>query len=53
MDICGVAEILQRQGYDGWVICENKRTLDAYRGLLKLGWFVNQSLTKSLEQEGA
>lgn len=49
VDIIGALQILKSSGYDGWVICENKRTLDVYRGLLKLGWFVNQQLAECLE----
>ncbi|MCU6763646.1 Xylose isomerase-like TIM barrel [uncultured Roseburia sp.] len=43
-DLIKAAEQLKRNGFDGWVICENKNTLDVYKGLLKLGWFVNNRL---------
>ena len=49
VDISGVLKILQENHYDGWIVCENRRTLDVYRGLLKLGWFVNQKLKKELQ----
>lgn len=49
VDIAGAIKILENHRYDGWVICENKRTLDVYRGLLKLGWFVNYRLAKNLK----
>ena len=48
IDLVAAVKTLQDQKYDGWVVCENKRTLDAYRGLLKLGWFVNQKLQQEL-----
>ncbi len=48
VDLIGILQHLQKSGYDGWIICENRRTLDVYRGLLKLGWFVSQRLKKSL-----
>lgn len=49
VDIAGAMNCLKENGYDGWVICENKKTLDVYRGLLKLGWFVNCRLAKDLK----
>ncbi|MCI8993403.1 MAG: sugar phosphate isomerase/epimerase [Eubacterium sp.] len=49
VDIMGAMQCLKENGYDGWVICENKKTLDVYRGLLKLGWFVNHKLAKNLK----
>lgn len=48
IDIRGILQRLKENGYDGWVVCENKKTLDVYRGLLKLGWFINQNLGKEL-----
>lgn len=48
VDIISALQILKENGYEGWVVCENKRTLDVYRGLLKLGWYVNQEIAKKL-----
>lgn len=49
VDIMEAMHCLKENGYDGWVICENKRTLNVYRSLLKLGWFVNRELAKELK----
>ena len=43
-DLKGLVSDLKAAGYDGWVICENRKTLDVYKGLLKLGWFVQYGL---------
>ena len=43
-DLKGLVSDLKASGYDGWVICENRKTLDVYKGLLKLGWFVQYGL---------
>jgi len=48
IDLLGACRILKDNGYDGWVICENKKTLDVYKGLLKLGWFVQFELAGKL-----
>lgn len=48
VDLTGACGILKANGYTGWVICENKKTLDVYKGLLKLGWYVQHNLQGSL-----
>lgn len=48
VDLIGACRTLKNNGYDGWVICENKKTLDVYKGLLKLGWFVQFELAGKL-----
>lgn len=48
IDLLGACRILNDNGYDGWVICENKKTLDVYKGLLKLGWFTEFELARKL-----
>ena len=48
VDLFGVCSILEANGYSGWIICENKKTLDVYRGLLKLGWYVQHNLQRRL-----
>ena len=42
-DLKGLKTELENAGYDGWVICENRNTLDVHKGLLKLGWFVQHA----------
>ena len=48
VDLYGALKILADHDYDGWVICEQKKTLDVYRGLLKMGWFVQHELAAKL-----
>lgn len=48
VDLLGACRILKDNGYDGWVICENRKTLDVYKGLLKLGWFTEFELAQKL-----
>ncbi|MFD2215636.1 sugar phosphate isomerase/epimerase family protein [Metabacillus endolithicus] len=44
IDIKGIYQILLGTGYDGWIICESKKTLNVYKALLKLDWYINNSL---------
>jgi len=46
LDLKGLIRGLETAGYDGWIICENRRTSDVYKGLLKLGWFVRYGLNE-------
>jgi sugar phosphate isomerase/epimerase len=48
VDLLGACRILRDNGYNGWIICENKKTLDVYKGLLKLGWFTEFELVRKL-----
>lgn len=48
VDLLGACKILKDNGYKGWIICENKKTLDVYKGLLKLGWFTEFELARKL-----
>lgn len=48
VDLLGACKILKDNSYIGWVICENKKTLDVYKGLLKLGWFTEFELARKL-----
>ena len=48
VDVKTVAKDLQETGYEGWVICESKKTLDVYRALLKLRWYVDHHLVKAM-----
>lgn len=48
VDLLGACKILKDNGYKGWIICENKKTLDVYKGLLKLGWFTEFDLARKL-----
>ena len=48
VDLPHVCSILKNSGYQGWIICENKKTLDVYKGLLKLGWYVQHELVGKL-----
>lgn len=47
VDITGAYKVLEESGYDGWVICESKMTLNVYRGLLKMRWYVDNVIKKA------
>ncbi|MCL7749767.1 sugar phosphate isomerase/epimerase family protein [Halalkalibacter alkaliphilus] len=42
-----VYKVLENSGYDGWVICESKKTLNVYRAFLKMRWYIDNVLIKS------
>ncbi len=46
VDIPSSLKILKDSGYDGWVICEQRKTLEIYRGLLKMRWYVDDIMSK-------
>lgn len=48
VDLLGAVQTLKDNGYDGWIICEQKKTLDVYRGLLKMRWFVDHEIVGKL-----
>jgi sugar phosphate isomerase/epimerase len=48
VDLLNVAKILKDNNYDGWVICESKKTLNVYRALLKMRWFVDHEIAGKL-----
>ncbi len=48
VDLLGVAKVLKDNGYDGWVICESKKTLNIYRALLKMRWFIDHEIVEKL-----
>nr|WP_286207919.1 sugar phosphate isomerase/epimerase [Clostridium caldaquaticum] len=48
VDLLGVAKILKDSNYDGWVICESKKTLNVYKALLKMRWFVDHEIVGKL-----
>lgn len=47
VDIVGVYKELKESGYDGWVICESKMTLNVYRALLKMRWYIDNVIQKA------
>ena len=47
VDIAGVYRVLKESGYDGWVICESKKTLNVYKALLKMRWSVDHGFAKA------
>jgi sugar phosphate isomerase/epimerase len=47
VDIPGVYRELRKSGYDGWIICESKKTLNVYRALLYMRWYLDHVVTKS------
>lgn len=47
IDIPGVYRELQKSGYDGWVICDSKKTVNIYRALLYMRWYLDNALIKS------
>lgn len=48
VDLLDVAKILKDDNYNGWVICESKKTLNVYRALLKMRWFVDHEVVGKL-----
>lgn len=48
VDVSGVYRALKESGYDGWVICESKKTLNTYKALLKMRWFIDHAIAKAL-----
>jgi inosose dehydratase len=47
VDIPSVYHELKKSGYDGWVICDSKKTLNIYRALLYMRWYLDNVLIKS------
>jgi sugar phosphate isomerase/epimerase len=47
VDVTAVYHVLQESGYDGWVVCESKKTLNVYRALLKMRWYLDHVIVKS------
>jgi inosose dehydratase len=47
VDIAGVYRVLKESGYDEWVICESKKTLNVYKALLKLRWSIDHGFAKA------
>jgi len=52
VDLLGALRVLENAAYEGWVICEQKKTLDVYRGLLKMRWFVDHEIIPNLSRQG-
>lgn len=48
IDLLAVAKILNENAYDGWVICESKKTLNVHRALLKMRWFIDHEIINRL-----
>ncbi len=46
IDLHAVYLTLNEIGYNGWVICDSKRTLNVYRALLKMRWHVDHVIKK-------
>lgn len=42
VDLEAYCRAVEEAGYDGYMVCEQRKTLDVYRGLLKCGWFAKQ-----------
>lgn len=42
------AQIIEDAGYTGYTVCEQRKTLDVYRGLLKLRWYLDHEITGKL-----
>lgn len=49
VDILGAVQVLKDNGYDGWIICEQKKTTDIYKGLLKMRWFLDYQIERKLK----
>jgi len=44
VNLAECASIIEASGYTGYVVCEQKKTLDVYRGLLKLRWYLDHEI---------
>jgi inosose dehydratase len=44
-DVIGAYKALKESGYNGWFICESKKSLNVYRSLLKTRWYVDNMLS--------
>lgn len=53
VDVPGCYRTLEEVGYEGWVLCGSKGTLNVYRALLKLRWYLDNVVLKSQKREGA
>lgn len=47
----GVLRELQAVGFDGWAICEQRKTPNLYRGLLKMRWFLDDVIDRISREE--
>ncbi len=46
IDLPGVYRELQKSGYDGWVICDSKKTVNIPRALLYMRWYLDNVIVK-------
>ncbi len=46
IDLPGVYRELQQSGYDGWVICDSKKTVNVTRALLYMRWYLDNVILK-------
>ena len=44
VDVKNLCQSLRESGYDGWIICESRNTLNVHRALLKMRWFIDHEL---------
>lgn len=47
INLPGVYRELQKSGYDGWVICDSKKTVNIPRALLYMRWYLDNVILKS------
>jgi sugar phosphate isomerase/epimerase len=47
IEIPAIYKELVKAGYDGWIICESRKTLNIYRALLKMRWYLDHVLAGS------
>jgi len=48
VDLLEFARTIKASGYNGYIVCEQRKTLDVYRGLLKLRWFLDHEIIKKM-----
>lgn len=48
VDILGAVRTMHQNGYSGWVICEQKKTVDIYKALLKARWYLDHEIIGKL-----
>lgn len=48
VNILGAVRTMKQNGYSGWLICEQKKTVDIYKALLKARWYLDHEIIGKL-----
>lgn len=41
-----ISSVLEKQGYDGYVVCDCKKTMNVYKALLKMRWYMEHKILR-------